>query len=93
MTDVDLVTMSMFSLYPFHSSDSILWWNYVFFFFFLVRNMGKSTLEMYYSKVGGAAAAGMVGGGDVLIERPTPREARTSKFIDFRISHENTSAS
>lgn len=28
----------------------------------------------------------------VLIEKPTPGEARTSKFIDFRISRENTSA-
>lgn len=31
-------------------------------------------------------------GADVLIESPTPREARTSKFFDFRVSRENTSA-
>lgn len=40
MTDVDLVTKSMFSLYPFHSSGSILWWNYVKSFFFSFSSSG-----------------------------------------------------
>lgn len=62
--------------------------NLFFFFFFLIKSMGKKTLEQYYSKAGGAVVAGA----DVLIESPTPGEARTSKFIDFRISPENTSA-
>lgn len=94
MTDVDLVTKSKFSLYPFHSSDSILWWNYVksFFSFSSSGTWEKVHLSNITLRLEGRGGVGWVGGADLLIESLTPGEERTSKFIDFRISRENTSA-
>lgn len=92
MTDVDLVTKCVFSLYPFHSFLRVFYGAIMLNPFSFppasaLRNTGKSTLKGYFSKVvvvGGAA--------HVLIECPTPREARTSKCIDFMIWNENICA-